>query len=298
STTSLKKLSIGQKPVFIQPITSCTVPHGDVARFHARVSGMPKPEISWFHNQQPVQATKNVVFHFDEVTNTATLIIVDAFSEHTGQYTCRAANNAGEATCSATLTITIEEEGNFQSVLEGDPVELKCKLVACPTPTILWFHNNRSVPKERRRRICTDCRMHMHTTSLVIDSIKEKDSGSYKVMAINTEGSAESTASLLVSKSGEKCLKTGEDKEVESFVESETDVTFKQMVSEHHGAAANHKVTVTTVEAKLHRSEVPYSGTLTDPGSTAHPESRESLRIVPAKQGVSNVESPRPGPVT
>lgn len=39
----------------------------------------------------------------------------------------------------------------------------------------------------------------MHTTSLVIDSIKEKDSGSYKVMAINTEGSAESTASLLVS---------------------------------------------------------------------------------------------------
>ncbi|XP_070694800.1 muscle M-line assembly protein unc-89-like [Pempheris klunzingeri] len=41
--------------------------------------------------------------------------------------------------------------------------------------------------------------MHMHTTSLVIDSIKEKDSGSYKVMAINTEGSAESTASLLVS---------------------------------------------------------------------------------------------------
>lgn len=39
----------------------------------------------------------------------------------------------------------------------------------------------------------------MHSTSLVIDSIKEKDSGSYKVMAINTEGSAESTASLLVS---------------------------------------------------------------------------------------------------
>lgn len=87
----------------------------------------------------------------------------------------------------------------FQSVLEGEPVELKCKLVAYPPPTILWFHNNRSVPKEHRRRICTDSRMHMHTTSLVIDSIKEKDSGSYKVMAINTEGSADSTASLLVS---------------------------------------------------------------------------------------------------
>ncbi|KAL7385130.1 hypothetical protein ABVT39_016267 [Epinephelus coioides] len=284
SLTSIKKPSIGQKPVFIQPITSCTVPHGEVARFHACVSGMPKPEISWFHNRQPVQPTKNVVFHFDEVTSTAMLIIVDAFSEHAGQYTCRAANNAGEATCSATLTVTREEEVpvthvrehieakieeevkelfyheskeetphisteltttrqlrgafsdtedfpdhglvsanrcssrtssisswtenikpsftkklKFQSVLEGEPVELKCKLVACPSPTILWFHNNKSIPKERRRRICTDSRMHMHTTSLVIESIKEKDSGSYKVMAINTEGSAESTASLLVS---------------------------------------------------------------------------------------------------
>lgn len=78
-------------------------------------------------------------------------------------------------------------------------MELKCKVVACPPPTILWFHNNKSVHKERRRRIFTGSKMHMHTTSLVIDSIKEKDSGSYKVMAINTEGSAESTASLLVS---------------------------------------------------------------------------------------------------
>lgn len=112
SLTSLKKPSIGQKPVFIQPITSCTVPHGEVARFHACVSGMPKPEISWFHNRQPVRPTRNVVFHFDEVTNAAVLIIVDAFSEHAGQYTCRAANNAGEAACSATLTVTTEE-GNF-----------------------------------------------------------------------------------------------------------------------------------------------------------------------------------------
>ncbi|MEQ2199248.1 hypothetical protein XENOCAPTIV_011163 [Xenoophorus captivus] len=111
-STSLTKPSVGQKPVFIQPITSCTVTHGEVARFHACVSGTPKPEISWFHNRQPVQASKNVVFHFDEMTNIATLIIVDAFSEHAGQYTCRAANNTGEAACSASLTVIREEEGN------------------------------------------------------------------------------------------------------------------------------------------------------------------------------------------
>uniref|UniRef100_A0A3P9CS25 Ig-like domain-containing protein n=1 Tax=Maylandia zebra TaxID=106582 RepID=A0A3P9CS25_9CICH len=77
----------------------------------------------------------------------------------------------------------------FQSILEGEAAEFKCKLIACPPPTILWFHNNRSIPKEHRRRIYTDSKMHVHTTSLVIHGVKEKDSGSYKVMAINIEGS-------------------------------------------------------------------------------------------------------------
>lgn len=87
----------------------------------------------------------------------------------------------------------------FQSALEGEPLELKCKIVAFPPPTVLWFHNNKSIPKTRRRRVRTVEEVHVHTTTLLVNSVKEKDAGSYKVMAINTEGSAESTASLLVS---------------------------------------------------------------------------------------------------
>lgn len=36
----------------------------------------------------------------------ALMLIVDAFPEHAGKYSCRAANSAGEATCAATLTVT------------------------------------------------------------------------------------------------------------------------------------------------------------------------------------------------
>uniref|UniRef100_A0A3B3QBV4 Ig-like domain-containing protein n=1 Tax=Paramormyrops kingsleyae TaxID=1676925 RepID=A0A3B3QBV4_9TELE len=188
-----------QKPTFIQPIVNCIVHHGEVARFHACVCGIPAPDISWFHNQQLIKPTKNVVFHFDEMTNIATLIIVDAFLEHAGQYICKATNHAGDTVCSATLYITNEGKIKFQSVLEGDPAIFSCELVAWPSPTVLWFHNNRPIQKEFRRRVHNESNMHVYTSSLVIDSIKEKDSGSYRVMAINTEGSAESTASLLVS---------------------------------------------------------------------------------------------------
>uniref|UniRef100_A0A8B9FMM6 Ig-like domain-containing protein n=1 Tax=Amazona collaria TaxID=241587 RepID=A0A8B9FMM6_9PSIT len=111
SSVSLKEESIGQKPTFIQPISSCRVRSGESVRFQARVFGMPKPKIQWFHNQQLMLPTKDLVFHFDESTGTAILIIVDAFLEHAGQYSCKARNSAGETTCTATLTVTAEGKG-------------------------------------------------------------------------------------------------------------------------------------------------------------------------------------------
>lgn len=36
----------------------------------------------------------------------ALMLIVDAYSEHAGQYSCKAANSAGEAICAAILTVT------------------------------------------------------------------------------------------------------------------------------------------------------------------------------------------------
>lgn len=108
ASTCVKMEPFVQKPTFIQPIVNCIVHHGEVARFHACVCGIPAPDISWFHNQQLIKPTKNVVFHFDEMTNIATLIIVDAFLEHAGQYICKATNHAGETVCSATLYITNE----------------------------------------------------------------------------------------------------------------------------------------------------------------------------------------------
>ena len=81
---------------------------------------MPKPKIQWFHNQQLMLPTKDLVFHFDESTGTAILIIVDAFLEHAGQYSCKARNSAGETTCTATLTVTAEGKAPF--LLQRDSV--------------------------------------------------------------------------------------------------------------------------------------------------------------------------------
>lgn len=108
SPGSFKKEVVAQIPVFIQPISSCAVQSGETVRFVAKVSSSPTPEIQWFHNQKAILSSKNIVFHFDQSTNTAILIIVDAFVEHAGVYTCKARNSAGEVSCAATLTVTFE----------------------------------------------------------------------------------------------------------------------------------------------------------------------------------------------
>ncbi|XP_070364608.1 titin isoform X3 [Equus asinus] len=99
----------------------------------------------------------------------------------------------------------------FKYVLEGEPVVFMCKLIACPTPEMTWFHNSRPIPTGLRRVIKTESDLHHHSSSLEVKRVQERDSGSYRLLAINSEGSAESTASLLV-------IQKGQDKKYLEFL--------------------------------------------------------------------------------
>ncbi|XP_058156555.1 muscle M-line assembly protein unc-89-like [Dasypus novemcinctus] len=91
----------------------------------------------------------------------------------------------------------------FKYVLEGEPVVFTCRLIACPTPEMTWFHNSRPIPTGLRRIINTESDLHHHCSSLEVKRVQDRDSGSYRLLAVNSEGSAESTASLLVIQKGQ-----------------------------------------------------------------------------------------------
>lgn len=91
----------------------------------------------------------------------------------------------------------------FKYVVEGEPVVFMCSLIACPVPEITWFHNNRPIPTGLRRVIKTESDLHHHSSSLEVKRVQDRDSGSYRLLAVNSEGSAESTASLLVIQKGQ-----------------------------------------------------------------------------------------------
>ncbi|XP_004634770.1 titin isoform X12 [Octodon degus] len=118
----------------------------------------------------------------------------------------------------------------FKYVVEGEPAVFTCKLIACPTPEMTWLHNNRPIPTGLRRVIRTESDLHHHSSSLEVKRVQFRDSGSYRLLAINSEGSAESTASLLVIQKGKEekyleFLKRAEQTHgnMEALVEKEQD---------------------------------------------------------------------------
>uniref|UniRef100_A0A452HGF2 Ig-like domain-containing protein n=1 Tax=Gopherus agassizii TaxID=38772 RepID=A0A452HGF2_9SAUR len=197
-------------PVFLETLLPETiVKEGDDMSLFCVIKGVPTPCVIWLYNQLIVEESALCSLKHD-----GPLEIRDAFSnsedylDHGFMSVQRCASRTSSiSSWSETFKPSFTQKLKFRSVLEGDPAVFQCKLIACPTPAITWFHNNRPIPKDLRRIITMKSDMHIHSSSLEVRDVQERDSGSYKVFAINSEGSAESTASLLVAQREEQNAK-------------------------------------------------------------------------------------------
>ncbi|GFY64285.1 titin [Trichonephila inaurata madagascariensis] len=92
-----------QKPAFTTHIRDLTLQEGDRAHFDARLIpiGDPTMVIEWYVNGKPVEASSRVMttYNFGYVA----LTLLHVYAEDSGVYMCRAINEAGEATTTATL---------------------------------------------------------------------------------------------------------------------------------------------------------------------------------------------------
>lgn len=91
-------------PVFSRKLRKAAVGTGCDIRLRVTVAGFPKPSLTWYHNEELLPPS--------EAQDSGGLWIRDCRTNDAGLYTCVAANELGEARCSAVLAVMDLGEGN------------------------------------------------------------------------------------------------------------------------------------------------------------------------------------------
>ncbi|XP_066475576.1 myopalladin [Tiliqua scincoides] len=105
---------IGQQPHFSQKLKSREVPEGTKVQLDCIVVGIPAPEVRWYCEGKELENSPDI--HIIQSGNQHSLIILEAFEEDTGRYSCFASNIYGTDSTSAEIYV----EGASSSESEAD----------------------------------------------------------------------------------------------------------------------------------------------------------------------------------
>ncbi|KAL4084740.1 hypothetical protein QTP88_027657 [Uroleucon formosanum] len=196
-----------QAPVFTQRFSHNQQLLSRDAKFHARVTGVPSPNIIWHKNGH--QLTNGDKYKLKRDGEVCSLTIKDVNSDDAGLYSCIATNRDGTATCEAQLSIAprIVDESRKQEppsfmkkigdceVYDGMTAKFTACATGWPEPEYEWFLDTNRLYETERIRMEKEGSGLMRLKILHADSII--DSGRYKLRIYNPHGEAYCEASII-----------------------------------------------------------------------------------------------------
>ncbi|KAG8507916.1 Nexilin, partial [Galemys pyrenaicus] len=103
STTDDEEQIRSGAPWFKKPLKNVSVVDSEPVRFTVKVTGEPKPEITWWFEGEILQDGED--YQYIERGETYCLYLPETFPEDEGEYMCKAVNNKGSAASTCILTI-------------------------------------------------------------------------------------------------------------------------------------------------------------------------------------------------
>ncbi|XP_031365474.1 obscurin isoform X3 [Apis dorsata] len=203
STANVRR--IFQPPSFIHAFKDLQqLPTFD-AKFLARVSGVPRPDITWYFNEKPIEQDDDK-YKIKRDGDACCLYVKDCTYDDSGLYKCRAVNKGGEAECAANLTI-VDEIGKIQKfeppsflkrigdceMYKGMPAKFTACVTGIPEPHFEWFHNGDKMWQTDRIRMDKEGSL----LRLTINNVDELDAGKYTLKISNRHGEDSCTADLI-----------------------------------------------------------------------------------------------------
>ncbi|XP_069835566.1 nexilin isoform X9 [Dendropsophus ebraccatus] len=102
-----EELARSGAPWFKKPLKNMTVVDGEPVRFTVKISGEPKPEVTWWFEGEMLQDSED--YQYIERGETYCLYLPETFPEDEGEYMCKVVNSRGTAASSCILSIETDD---------------------------------------------------------------------------------------------------------------------------------------------------------------------------------------------
>ncbi|XP_075143149.1 nexilin isoform X10 [Leptodactylus fuscus] len=94
-------------PWFKKPLKNMSVVDGEPVRFTVKITGEPKPEVTWWFEGEMLQDCED--YQYIERGETYCLYLPETFPEDEGEYMCKVVNSRGTAASSCILSIETDD---------------------------------------------------------------------------------------------------------------------------------------------------------------------------------------------
>ncbi|XP_078213262.1 obscurin isoform X45 [Callithrix jacchus] len=192
-------LPVWRPPDFEEELADCTAELGETVKLACRVTGTPKPIVSWYKDGKPVEVDPHHIL-IEDPDGSCALILDRLTGVDSGQYMCFAASAAG--TCSTLGKILVQVPPRFVNkvraspFVEGEDAQFTCTIEGGPHPQIRWYKDGAQLTPGSKIQILSDPRSGLLV--LVIRAASKEDLGLYECELVNRLGSARASAELCV----------------------------------------------------------------------------------------------------
>ncbi|XP_049336778.1 obscurin isoform X48 [Astyanax mexicanus] len=266
-------------PDFDAVLTDCTAELGQTVKLACKVTGSPKPVVTWFKDGRTVEVDPHHII-IEDPDGSCTLILDNMTAEDSGQYMCFATSPAGNASTLGKITVQVPprfvNKLRNAAFIPGEDAQFTCTIQSAPSPKIRWFKEGKLLTDQEKYQTYSESRSGV--VVLVIKNPGERDLGHYECELSNYLGSAKCAANLVLPTVATAADHRGDQAITIEVTEQETRAPKKTIIIEE---------TITTVvkntRMKRHMSPRPSSIGAHHRSETSTPEPPRQRRTVSRK---------------
>ncbi|XP_045659965.1 obscurin isoform X26 [Ursus americanus] len=190
-------LPVWHPPDFEEELADCTAELGETVKLACRVTGTPKPIVSWYKDGKPVEVDPHHIL-IEDPDGSCALILDNLTGTDSGQYMCFAASAAGNASTLGKILVQVPprfvKKVRAVPFVEGEDAQVTCTIEGAPHPQIRWYKDGALLTPSSKYRTLSEPRSGLLVLEILAAS--KDDLGHYECELVNRLGSARGGAEL------------------------------------------------------------------------------------------------------